>query len=148
MESTRDHTVLATTTPSQVDNGERTMRIKISGLLSMLGFLAIVALFMICVFCPHPAIEGRVAPEALRYDDGGATEVKPRLKEDALRVADVATVDSSASRFPPPRSSRISNMSTAADAMGSQVSSPRTVSSNVVMEGAARSEALSESEEP
>ena len=29
MESTRDHTVLATTTPSQVDNGERTMRIKL-----------------------------------------------------------------------------------------------------------------------
>ncbi|CAE7643896.1 unnamed protein product [Symbiodinium sp. CCMP2592] len=94
MESTRDHTVLATTTPSQVDSGERTMRIKISGLLSMLGFLAIVAVFMICVFCPHPAIEGRVAPEALRYADGGAPEAKPRLKEDAfaLRVAAVATV--------------------------------------------------------
>ncbi|OLP91297.1 hypothetical protein AK812_SmicGene27032 [Symbiodinium microadriaticum] len=150
MESTRDHTMAATTTPSQVDSGEqRTIRIKISGLLSMLGFLAILGIFMICVFCPHPAIEGRVAPEALRYADSGALEVKPGLQEDtcALRVAAVAMVDGAASRFPAQRSSGISNMSTAADAMGSQVSSPRTVSSNVVMEGAARSEALSESEE-
>ncbi|CAE7332404.1 unnamed protein product, partial [Symbiodinium sp. CCMP2456] len=71
----------------------------ISGLLSMLGFLAIVAVFMICVFCPHPAIEGRVAPEALRYADSGALEVKPGLQEDAcaLRVAAVAMVDGAAS---------------------------------------------------